>query len=205
MSDKNIFPMFFTKTVEDKAKTREAGRPMYKDVEYVEIRIAGDKNNLPVYKVGNQHRQRWPDQYEAFKRNQEQPVEGTRIEEWPTISRARAMELKALRIFTVEALAEIPDTVIHRIGMGARELVAQAKAYLEAAEGTADVTAMAAEIERLKEENELLKRSVGNDELIKECERLKEELAKLKAPSVRSKPKRKRRTKAQMAEARASG
>ncbi len=187
MSDKNsgVFPRFFVEAVEDKAASKEAGRPIFKDQEMVEVRIAGDKNNVPVFKVKDHHRERWPEAYARFQQGQEQVAEGTPLEQWAVMTRSKAEELKALGIMTVEALADLPDSAIHRIGMGARELMAQAVAFLANAEEGAQVGKLAAENVELKEQVKLLQSQFsGVDELEnlrQENEALKAEIDKLKA------------------------
>lgn len=126
-----VFPEFYVREVEDKKQTKEAGRPIFKDVEYVRIMIAGDKLNIPEFKVTDEHKNRWPEHYKAFKEGREAPINGTPIDEWQGISRTRAKELRAIGIRTVEDLASLHDNAIQRIGMGARELVQQAKAFLD--------------------------------------------------------------------------
>jgi plasmid stabilization system protein ParE len=54
-------------------------------------------------------------------------------------------------------MAELSDMSCQRMGMGFAELRNKAKAYLEAAKGTAAQTAQAAENQRLQDEIEALK------------------------------------------------
>lgn len=144
-----IFPRFYMRIIEDPVASREMGRPIHKEVEYVEIRIAGDNKTVINKKVDDEHRRRWPNVYQAFKNQQQIAVEGTPIEEWPAITEARRKDLKALNIFNVEALAELPENGIQRLGMGARELVAKAKAWLDSAKSTSEIQKYAAENEKL--------------------------------------------------------
>jgi hypothetical protein len=57
---------------------------------------------------------------------------------------------QAAGIYTVEALAALPDTRFAAFGPGARSLVEQAKAFCEAAAGNAPTEALAAENEQLR-------------------------------------------------------
>lgn len=155
-----IFPQFFIEPKEHKAKSLEAGRPIFVDQEYVRIVIAGDSKSSPVHKVNQSHIDRWPDHYRAFKQGHEAPIEGTPLNQWPSISASQAAELKALNIHTVEALAQLPDTGIQRIGMGGRELVKKAVAFLEAAKDTAAAQKYAAENERLRNDVEMLQQQI---------------------------------------------
>lgn len=188
-----IFPRFFIKAVEHKAESEKQGRPIFRDVEYVEIRIAGDKNNVPVFKVNDEHRSRWPEVYKQFKAGLEQTQEGTPLDEWSVLPRSKVEEYKALGIYTVEALADLPDSAIHRIGMDARKIMAQAKAFIEDAKDNAKVNELAAQNEALKAELDLIKAQVSGLDKLSE---LQAENEALKAQI--NKPKRKRRTKAEI-------
>lgn len=155
-----IFPQFFIEPKQHKAKSEEAGRPIFIDQEYVRIIIAGDSKSSPVHKVNQSHIDRWPDHYRAFKQGQEAPVEGTPLSQWSSLPAYRAAELKALNIHTVESLAQLPDTGIQRIGMGGRELVKKAQAFLETAQGNAAAEKYAAENERLRADIDMLQQQV---------------------------------------------
>jgi len=126
----NMFPRFFIKQLQNSALTIIEGRPIFKAVEYVEIRIAGDSNNVPVMKVNDDHRARWEAQYKAFKAGKDYQGDGMPIKEWNGVSATKAAELVGIGVFTVEALANLPDSYLHKIGIGARELIITAKDYI---------------------------------------------------------------------------
>lgn len=155
-----VFPKFYVKAVEDKAASEESGTPKYKDVEYVEIRIAGDKHTVINKKVNEEHKQRWPKLYEQFKADKEQRVDGTPLSEWSQLSASRIAELKALNIYTVEALSQVSDTNLQNLGMGGRDLVQKAKKWLEVAKDGAKVDQLIAENVKLKDELEYVKQQV---------------------------------------------
>lgn len=160
LSQSGIFPKFYMKAIPNKAESEKAGRPIYRDAEYVEIRIAGDKGSVVSRKVRDEDRNRWPELYGRFKKQQEASVEGTPVEEWPVLSASKVAELKALNIFTVEALAELKDSGLANLGMGARDLQAKAKAYLDASKDSSLVQKQASEIEELKRQVDFLKKQI---------------------------------------------
>lgn len=159
--ESGIFPRFYLFSKEDQAATLREGRPMFRDVEQVEIVIAGDKSTVLHQKVNDQHKQRWAAQYAAFKANQVQSVEGTPIEQWPLMTPAKVAELKSLKIFTVESLANLADAKIEVLGMGGRDLQSQAKAYLAKAKDTALEQKLAKENEGLRRDIEMLKQQIA--------------------------------------------
>jgi hypothetical protein len=74
------------------------------------------------------------------------------VEQWPQITRAQAMTLKAMHVHTVESLAEVHDGHIDKLGQNGRELRTKAKAFLELAKDTAAAQAHAAENQALKDQ-----------------------------------------------------
>ncbi len=155
----HLFIEFYIQAEEDPAKSREAGRPIFEDREFVRVMIAGDpKNTLvapahsspcrnPATGLPMTYAEKYPDHYRAFKANQDQQAaSGTPLSEVPWLTQAKRQELKALKIYTVDALAALDGTMLQRIGMGARELKAQAQAWLDKAAGAAVEGRLSAEL-----------------------------------------------------------
>lgn len=136
----------------DGKASADAGRDIYKDVEFVKIAIPGDKHSLVFQPATDVHRKRFPKAYEAFQRRAHTPMQGTPIEQWPVVSRSIVLNLKALHVHTVEALAEVHDGNIDRLGSQGRELRAKAKAWLAEAQTGAEATRLAAEKQALQDQ-----------------------------------------------------
>lgn len=173
-----VFPRFYTKAVQHKGKSDEAGRPIFIEQEYVEIRIAGDNKNIVNRKVSQRDIDRWPKLYEQFKGNQEQTMEGTPVKEWMSLSTTRALELQAINIHTVEQLSEVPDSSLHMIGMDGRELKTKAIAYLKASKEAGYSEKLALQNQALKDDVEFLKGKMGP--LIDKLDELTNEINSLK-------------------------
>lgn len=155
MSDQErggVVPQFFKTAVENPAKSKKEGRPIFDEVEMVRVFFAGDKNQRPCFVVDDEHRKRWPKEYEAFKKGEEFAASGTPLEKWPQMTTAKVAELKALGIFSVENLAEVPDGNLGALGMGAREWREKARAFIKLGKDTAIVSEQAQEIAVLKEQ-----------------------------------------------------
>ena len=123
-------PHFYMRAVENKRASEAEGRAIFDEVPFVEILIPGDKYNCPDVKVTDEHKQRWPAQWENFLAKREQH-EGTPIEHWPLMSVKQVAELKALNFFTVEQIAEASDAALDQIGLGARDLQKRARQHLQ--------------------------------------------------------------------------
>lgn len=161
---------FFTDTKQNKRLTLKEGRPIFKDIEKVRIRIAGDKGTLHVapahekaYTIRDgmmgitsraSYAEMFPEQYKAFKAGQSQAVSGTPIDEAPFLTMANRAELKGLNVFTVEALAGLEK--LDKLGMNGERWRDHARAYLKRAEGAAIDGKLLAENEAMKRDLEVL-------------------------------------------------
>ncbi len=92
--------------------------------------------------------------YEAWKKGQELPLEGTPIKVWPAVSPSQRDKLISMHILTVEALAEASDTAMETFGMGGITLRQRARDYLAMRNDPASKGS--AELEKLRKENESL-------------------------------------------------
>lgn len=166
---------FFMGTIEDPGASEREGRKIFKDQEMVRIRWVGDNKReleAPAHSMSARegstwltYAERFPAQYEAFKRNATYIGPGTPIDEAPFLSNAEKMELKALNIFTIDALSDLTSKALNALGIGGREKMTKAKAWLENAAGSADVTRMAAENAQMREQMERMQKQM--DELMR--------------------------------------
>jgi hypothetical protein len=163
--EERLVVKFRADKIKNEGKTKAAGRPIFDDIELVEIRTAGDRNTVKVFPAHSMHRwvmnedgeqevqtyaQRWNQQYRRFKENRQQVQDGTPLSELPFLTEAKRAELRALSIHTAETLAALDGQNLKTLGPGGRELKNQAQAYLDAASGSANVTQMAAQIAELQ-------------------------------------------------------
>lgn len=157
MEPSAVFPRFYMRQKQNEAKTREEGRPIFFEKEYVEIIIGGDKKTRIDTPVNDDHRKRWPEHYRRFKEGGASVVEGTSLKEWGAIPATRALELNAMNVFTVEQLSDLSDTMMQNIGMDGRALVAKAKAFIEARKDAGAIEKYAAENTKLRDDVDFLK------------------------------------------------
>lgn len=157
-----VYPRFFMDPVQDILASEQQGRPIFREEERVEIIMAGNPYSKPVFRVAHEHRERWPKEYEAFKKGQEIAPEGTPLEQWPVLRRAMALELKALNFVTVEQIAAMSDHAAQQIPMYGRRLRDLAQAYLDDAKAIAQLTAATAMNDRKDQEIAALRLQVEN-------------------------------------------
>lgn len=166
-ADKGVWPRFYMDTIPDELESRKQGRRCFREEERVEIYMPGNNLNIPVFKVDDEHRQRWPQAYDAFKAGLEPPTDGIPLEEWPALNRAQILELKYLNFRTVENIAEASDLALQKMGMGARVLKDRAIAFLDdaarialvektVAENQTNAQVIADQNQKIQEQGELL-------------------------------------------------
>lgn len=191
---------FYWDTERNEGRSLEFGRPVYNKVLYLEVISPGQSQSSPVLWLRREFDteteqkpqenlaiiERYPTAYAAFMAGDDnKDLNGTPIEQWPAIDVAMAESMKASRIYTVEALAALPDEKLRVLGMGGRDLRARAQAYIDAASGNAGNEAMAAQLSQLGEELDRVKAQLAavkpDADLVKENERLAARVAELEA------------------------
>ena len=145
--DEKLPVRFYMGAVPDDAETTKHGRPIFRDVEC--IQIFNSKDNVIDRPVRDTDKQRWPGAYGAWKQSgaSEPGAVGTRLDHWPLMTRAQVEEFKFFKVFTVEQLAELPDSTVQKI-MGAPKLKQMARLAVEAAKGEEPFRRMQAELDK---------------------------------------------------------
>jgi hypothetical protein len=177
--DEQLTPTFFSHPVKDEEASKKAGRPIYKDVDHVKIRIAGNKYTVGVFpavatwmtkkqmtEYGEEevivtYADRFNKQYLEYKAGDQQSFGGTPLAEAPFLSEGKRRELKAIHVNTVEALAAIDGQPLKMLGPGGRELKNQAIAYIENALKGVGSTKLADELSKRDKQIEDLMRQMA--------------------------------------------
>jgi hypothetical protein len=142
------------------AKSLEAGRPIYDDVPYIQVWIAGQKD-VVHHPVNDQDKRNYPREWAAFIANQDQSTaSGTPLGMLPGISKGLVEEAAYFKVRTIEDLANMPETNVSALGMGWPAVRQAARDYIEAAKGAAPIAAVRAENELLRNQLEALQRQV---------------------------------------------
>jgi hypothetical protein len=158
-ADSRLQVRFYKKSVQQEQESIDAGRPIYKDFDFVHICVAGDTlTEIDTYAL-NSHKQRFPIQWANYMNRvgaHDEEVVGTPLIEWPLVSKSQAEELRAMKFHTVESIANASDQQLQRMGMAAGmspyAFRDKAKAFLNLATTAAETDKREAEINALKEE-----------------------------------------------------
>ena len=157
-ADASLLVKFFKNAKLNEGRTSQEGRPIYEDVDYIQIMQPGNKDSIIIRPATKMDKARFAEHYSRYQaRQDEEYIEGTLLTDWPGISRAQAEELSFFNIRTVEQLASVSDSNAQNI-MGIQLLKNKAVAYLEAAESQA----VAEDLQEAKDEIEELKAQVAN-------------------------------------------
>jgi hypothetical protein len=158
-ADSRLQVRFYKRPVQQEQESLEAGRPIFKDFDFVHICVAGDSlTEIDTYALAS-HKARFPIQWANYMNRQgahDDEVIGTPVAEWPIVSKSQAEELRALKFHTVESIAGASDQQLQRMGMAAGmspyAFRDKAKAFLNLATNAAETDKRETEINALKEE-----------------------------------------------------
>ena len=147
--DKNLHVEFFRRPIFNSGKSNEAGRPVYDEADFVMIYIS--RNASHVQKVDNEVKNRFATRWARYQQGLDQAQTGTPLEQWPAMSVSMVANMKAMKIFTVEQLAELDDNRAQEF-MGNFDLRKKAKAWLALAKDSAANDKLEAELKKRDDE-----------------------------------------------------
>lgn len=162
-ADSRLAVQFYKRSMKQEDESIAAGRPIFKEFDFVKIMVPGDAlTEIDTY-AQDSHKQRFPRQW-AHYMNQvgdHHDVIGTPLEQWTQITRSQAEELRGLKFPTVESIANASDLQLQRIGMAAgmspHAFRDKAKAFLNLADQVGETNQREAELEKLRQENAAIK------------------------------------------------
>ena len=173
--DEKLAVRFFLKAARDDAKSQEEGRMVFKDVEYIQIMVPGDRDNV-VRPAGEGDKRRFARHYEAWKKDKaSEQLIGTPLEMWGRLTLSQIEEFRYVGVRSVEQLAELNDSAMLRMP-GAVDLKRKAQAFIQAAKDEAPMRHLQAELE---------KREEADRHRDAEMAAMKEQLAQLAAQNAR--------------------
>jgi len=170
-ADAAVVATFRHHALPNKSLTDKAGRLICDDVEVCDIRFAGSRamSTFPATAVshwsidpesGEQvpvtYAERFPRQFRQFKEQTHQTKAGTPLQFVPFLTEGKRAELRALNIYTVEALAVIDGQELKNLGSYGRDLKNKAQEFIESSKQNAPSMEMQAELEALRARNMVL-------------------------------------------------
>lgn len=163
-ADNTLLVRFFKHPKLSSTRSAEEGRPIYEEVDYIQIMSPGNKDSIIQRPADDMDKNRFAEHYQKYKArgSDDEVLEGTRLEDWPGITRSQCEELKFFNIHTLEQIMATADSNAQNI-MGFGLLKQKAEAYLTDADANAAKQALADQ----KRENEELRALIAalNDRL----------------------------------------
>jgi hypothetical protein len=157
--DDKLYVEFMREPVLHPGKSREAGRAIYEERDFVRIHVPGDKSTVCVEPMHEINMFRFKARYEKWKAGQAEAVTGTPLSALPGMSPAKVEEYKFFKIVTIEQLAEANDQMGQKF-MSFQGDKQRAKAFIEATKGNAPIEHMNVELQKRDAEIENLKSMV---------------------------------------------
>lgn len=147
--------VFFRKVQRENAfKTTAAGRPIFDEVIHI-VKIPADPKLRIDRPVRPAEKIQYAKEWAAFEATGESRVLGIPIEHWPHISDTQKAEFKAMKIYTVEQFATLPDSYGNSI-MDFQNLRNKARVYVTAGQDAELVAKIkqeaSAEVAKMREE-----------------------------------------------------
>lgn len=146
---KGVYGKFYMHPKKDEDASAKEGRPIFKEVEYIEIIAAGNANNIIHRPATDMDKRRFAKTYSMFKQGDNEQLVGTPLTEVTWIGIGQVEELMYRKVRTVEQLAELNDAICGS-SPGLYDLKRKAKLFMQKAEGDAPFTALAKENDDLK-------------------------------------------------------
>src|SRR3990167_6779922 len=175
--DSALIVEFYNRPVQNNFLSSKEGRPIFEDVIYVKINVPGLKEMQVDTPSRSDHQARFPRQWQNFinKTQGDAREVGTPLLEWQQLTRSQAEELRGLKFFPIEPIANASDANVNALGMiggmSPYVLREKAKAFLQAAKDAAvpqhQAEALAkrdAEISLLKEQMAKLAEAINKPE-----------------------------------------
>lgn len=174
--DDAIVAVFKEHAIKNDNKTAQAGRPIFDDMEIVELRYPGSKNWAAYPATSFSHwgidpasgeqvkvtyAERFSRQYRQFKAHATQTKSGTPLTYATFLTEARRAELRAQNIYTVEALASIDGQELKNLGQGGREMKNSAMEYITETQTGAVNTQMQSELETMRAKYQLMEEDLA--------------------------------------------
>lgn len=146
--DEKLAVRFFVKAKQDSEASREAGRPIFREHEYLQIIVPGDRNQAVVRPVSGQDKARFSKQYEHWRATQTNDITvGTPLEAWNLLTLSQIEEYKYFGVRTIEQMADLRDDTCQKI-TGATGLKQKAQAFLSIAKDAAPMKQVQIELDK---------------------------------------------------------
>jgi len=135
--------------VPNETKSEQAGRRVYEKKVFCVVTFPGKP--AEYVEANDRHKQEYAEQWAAFEKNQEPPLDGLPLEQWPPMDRDTVEQFRAHGFKTVENLAECTDEVKRKIGPLAKWCKTAKKFIESAGSGANEIVRLTELVENLEQ------------------------------------------------------
>lgn len=117
--DARLAVLFYAKPLQNEFESEKQGRPIFFDVDFVRIQVPGDTTTVIDTPVREEHKKRFPLHWAHYqnKHGGDAKEIGTPLSQWSRLSQSQVEELRALKFYTVESVANASDAGLQKLGM----------------------------------------------------------------------------------------
>ncbi len=129
--DSQLHVTFYKRGVLNNFKSATAGRKIFEEKVYVRILMPANRLAEVDREASDEDRVRFLLQFTSFVQKGETLQVGTPLDQLPNMSQALLLELKHLKVDTVEQLAGMADTTVSLLGTGGQTMKQSAIRFLD--------------------------------------------------------------------------
>jgi hypothetical protein len=179
-ADKKLFVVFFKDVVKNEAKSIEAGRPIFDEIDLIKIITPGSRDSF-VGDASPTYQERFPQQWARYKAGRSQEMSGTPLNQLPWLGVGQIAEFNAVGCHTVEQLVGMSDSISQKF-MGHHAIKQRAAAYLEASKAEAPLLKMQEELKKRDDEIGELREMVNAMQASRKADEAAKAAQKVTAP-----------------------
>ncbi len=153
--DSRLFVEFTLRAVPDEIASREAQRPISRQVDYIRIRQPGERDEI-MRPAHDGDRRRFARHWEAYQAGRQEAPDGTPLSILFPNNPEIVENLKYLKVFTIEQLGALNDTQVQNVGMGARQWQQKAAEFLMLADNGKGLDVLTSKVDQLTKQVEAL-------------------------------------------------
>ena len=158
--NQGVYALFYSRAVQNNALSRDEGRPVFVDRDYVKVIIPADKHATVDRPARDEDKQHWPREWAKYEAGQHEAVTGTPLAALSWLMPSQIKSLEAVDVLSVEHLAAVSDGNLKNLGMGGRDMRERAKNFLAVAKDQSHVTRLSDENQALKDQVALLQENL---------------------------------------------
>lgn len=165
--DNTVGVRFYSKPLQDNYQTEQQGRPIFVDTDMVRITTPGDSLSVIDTIATEHYRKRFPRQWDFYvskKEGDQMTVGRTPLSVWAKLSAAQVEELRHLKFYSVEDVANASDAALQNVGMiagmGGHAFRDAAQVYLRVAKDSSIAVRMEQENAALRAQMEEMRQQM---------------------------------------------